>query len=138
MKISSTSARKGPSMAFRKDPTGMSMAVLSLCLYIFLATAKYLLHRVTHSAALLAETVHSLTDVIGCLLVVAGIALAKTKSKRFPWGLYKTKNLAALFLAGMVFFSAYEIATMIANPPASELRNLDVGIAALAFLALPV
>jgi cation diffusion facilitator family transporter len=133
--------QKGQRSAFRKvpdDPTGMRIAVLSLCLYVFLAAAKYLLHRVTHSAALLAEAVHSLTDVIGSLLVVAGIALAKKKSKRFPWGLYKTENLAALFLAGMIFLSAYEITTMIVRPPSSEMRNLDAGIAGLVLLALPV
>jgi cation diffusion facilitator family transporter len=133
--------QKGQTIAFRKvlnDPTGMRIAVLSLCLYVFLAAAKYLLHRVTHSAALLAEAVHSLTDVIGSLLVVAGIALAKKKSKRFPWGLYKTENLAALFLAGMIFLSAYEIATMIVRPPSSEMRNLDASIATLVLLALPV
>ena len=135
------SRQMGQTSAFRKvpdDPTGMSVAMLSLCLYVFLAAVKYLLHLVTHSAALLAEAVHSLTDVIGSLLMVAGIALAKKKSKRFPWGLYKTENLAALFLAGMIFLSAYEIATMIVRPPSSEMRNLDAGIATLVLLALPV
>jgi cation diffusion facilitator family transporter len=133
--------RKEQISAFRKvpnDPSGMGLAVLSVGLYVFLAAVKYLLHRVTHSAAILAEAVHSLTDVIGSLLVVSGIALAQKKSKGFPWGLYKAENLAALFLAGMIFFSAYEIAAMIVSPPSSEMRDLDAGIAAMVLLTLPV
>jgi cation diffusion facilitator family transporter len=116
----------------------MNVALLSLGLYVLLASAKFLLHYYTGSAAMLAEAVHSLTDVIGSLLVVTGIALAEKKSERFPWGLYKAENLAALILAGFIFLSAYEIAGVIIRTPTSEMKNLDAGIAALALLALPL
>jgi len=76
---------------------GKGLAALSLGLNIFLTASKYLLYLFTNSSALLAETVHSLTDVIGSPMVIGGIYLSEKKSEKFPWGLYKVENIAAVF-----------------------------------------
>lgn len=63
---------------------GKRLAVYSLGLLLSLTIAKYFLYLLTSSAALLAETVHSLCDVVGSLLVLGGISLAEVKSEKFP------------------------------------------------------
>jgi cation diffusion facilitator family transporter len=86
----------------------------------------------------LAEAAHSLTDVVGSLLVIGGISLAEKKSGRFPWGLYKVENLAAVLSSLLIFLSAYEIAAMIYRPSPAGLKNLDSTLLALILMALPV
>ena len=117
---------------------GKRLAVLSLGLNIFLTVSKYLLYLFTNSSALLAETVHSLTDVIGSLLVIGGIYLSEKKSEKFPWGLYKVENIAAVLCSGLVFLSAYEIAGMIYPASPAGMRNLDIALIVLFLMAFPI
>jgi cation diffusion facilitator family transporter len=117
---------------------GRRLAGASLLLNVLLTAAKYLLFLMTGSYAILAETVHSLTDVIGSILVVGGIVIAEKKSSRFPWGLYKVENLAAVFSAGLIFVSAVGITKEIVSPMQTDMRNLDVALAALLVMAIPI
>lgn len=107
-------------------------------LNFFLTASKFLLYLFTNSSALLAETVHSLTDVIGSLMVIGGIYLSEKKSEKFPWGLYKVENVAAVISAGFIFLSAYEIASTIYRPSPAEMRNLDTALFALFLMVFPV
>jgi cation diffusion facilitator family transporter len=117
---------------------GRGLALSSLGLNIFFTLAKFLLYRATSSSAIFAETIHSLTDVFGSLLVVGGIYLSGMKSERFPWGLYKIENIAAMLSAGLIFISAYEIAQMIYNPSTEGLRNLGITFILLCSMMVPV
>jgi cation diffusion facilitator family transporter len=117
---------------------GKRLALLSLSLNLLLAAAKYLLYLYAGSAAVLAEAAHSLSDVVGSLLVIGGISLSEKKSRQFPWGLYKVENLAAVLSAALIFFSAYEIAAMIYHPSPAGLTNLDSALIALVVMAFPV
>jgi cation diffusion facilitator family transporter len=132
-------ANEGPGRQDGPSRTGgKRLAVLSLSLNLFLAAAKYLLYLYAGSTAVLAEAVHSLTDVVGSLLVIGGIYLSEKKSRRFPWGLYKVENLAAVLSAALIFLSAYEIAAMIYHPSPAGLKNLDSALIALLVMALPI
>lgn len=111
-------------------------AALSLGLNALLATVKFVLYPVTGSSAILAEAVHSLTDVAGSLIVISGLYLSERRSERFPWGLYKIENFVAVISSALIFFTTYEIARMIFMP-VSELKNLDIGMAAIFLMALP-
>lgn len=54
---------------------GKRLAALSLVLNAALMAAKFILYLSTGSTALLAETVHSFTDVIGGILIIGGYHL---------------------------------------------------------------
>ena len=82
---------------------------MSLGLNVILTSAQFILYLLTKSAAILAEAIHSLTDVMGILFVIIGIYLSEKKSEKFPWGLYKIENLAAILVGVLIFLSAYEI-----------------------------
>ena len=117
---------------------GKKLAAASTALNIFLTATKFSLYLFTGSSALLAESVHSATDAIGSLLVVGGLYLSDKKTQQFPWGLYKVENVAAILSAGMIFISAYEIATVIYRPSPHGIRNLDLALIVLFLMALPV
>lgn len=61
------------------------------------------------SLAVGAEMVHNLVDLLAAIGVLIGIKLATRKSRAFPYGLYKLENVITVVLAGMIFFTGYEI-----------------------------
>jgi cation diffusion facilitator family transporter len=62
------------------------------------------------SLAVEAEMIHNLVDLLTAIGVLIGLKLATRKTKDFPYGLYKLENVVTVVLAGMIFFTAYEIA----------------------------
>ncbi|CAB1128817.1 Cobalt-zinc-cadmium resistance protein [Candidatus Hydrogenisulfobacillus filiaventi] len=61
------------------------------------------------STVVLADAVHSVSDVLGALLILAAIRFAPHRSPRFPYGLFKVEDLAALGGAELVLVAVYEI-----------------------------
>lgn len=117
---------------------GKRTAAYSTALNLGLTIAKGLLALYSGSTAVFSEAVHSLTDVFGALSVLTGITLSKKKSPKFPWGLYKAENIAAGVSALFIFLVAYEIAKGILVEKTQDLRNIDVSVAALMLMAVPV
>ncbi|MBN1873399.1 MAG: cation diffusion facilitator family transporter [Anaerolineae bacterium] len=62
------------------------------------------------SLAVRAEMVHNMVDFLTAVAVLIGLKLSTRKTKAFPYGLYKLENVISVFLAGMTFLTAYEIA----------------------------
>jgi cation diffusion facilitator family transporter len=90
------------------DPS--RVALYSAILNFLVTGAKGGLAYLSGSSALLADTIHGLSDTFASLLVLSGIWLSKKKAENFPWGLYKVENFVALFSSALIFFAAYEIA----------------------------
>jgi len=74
-----------------------------------LVLIKVILAYLSGSIGLLADAIHSLSDVISSATVLAGIKISKRKSTRFPYGLYKVENLVCLLSSLFIFFAGYEI-----------------------------
>ncbi len=124
-----------------KDPSGRDgkrLAVISAALNIFFAAVTFLLYFRTGSSSVLAQTMHSLADVTGSLLVIGGLHLSEKKSEHFPWGLYKVENIAAILSAGLIFVTAYEIAKVIYHPYPHSMRNLDMALVILLMMGIPI
>jgi len=90
---------------------------------------------VSGSAALVADGVHSLSDLAASLSVYVGIVISNKKSDLFPHGLYKVENLVALISAFAIFFAGYEIAKDVLFGEGTPIKNL---IAALVVLGITV
>ncbi len=86
-------------------------AILSTLANIFLSVIKLVAGLLFSSIALIADAMHSFTDIIGSLAVFFGIKFSTIKSKRFPYGLYKLENLISLFVSLLIFYAAFEIAS---------------------------
>jgi cation diffusion facilitator family transporter len=75
---------------------------------------------VSGSLAVEAEMVHNLVDLLTAIGVLIGVKLSTRKSKAFPYGLHKLENVVMVVLAGMIFFTAYEIARNALFAPARQ------------------
>ena len=81
----------------------------STALNTLLAGAKLGWGLFSGSTVVIADAVHSVSDVIGALLVYAAVRFAPHRSARFPLGMHKLEDLAALAAGIGVLFIGYEI-----------------------------
>ena len=82
----------------------------SIGINVVLAAINLIIAAASGSLAVEAEMVHNIVDLLTAIGVLVGLKLSTRKSKVFPYGLYKLENVVAVVLAGMIFFTAYEIA----------------------------
>jgi cation diffusion facilitator family transporter len=85
-------------------------ALVSISVTAFLVVIKYFFGILSGSIALVADAVHSLTDVISSIGVLIGLKISSRKpTEAFPYGFYKAENVVSLFLALAIFYAGYEI-----------------------------
>jgi len=107
-------------------------SLFSVGMNIILFFLKYFLGVFSGSLALIADSIHSISDVIGSVAVFIGLKISKRKSKAFPYGLYKVENLIALVSSLLIFFAAYEIiAWAVKGKGAPLLKNLSPTLAGI-------
>lgn len=97
------------------------------------STIKLIAALLTGSAGLLADCIQSGADVVGLLMVWAGVRLAPHKYKRFPYGFYKIENLLALSIGLAILYGAYEILQVFLSGESSLPTNIPLGIGAVIF-----
>ncbi|MGC8868321.1 MAG: cation diffusion facilitator family transporter [Sulfurihydrogenibium sp.] len=81
----------------------------SLLINLFLSILKLFFGVLTNSLGLIAEAIHSFSDLVASIISFIGVKLSAKKSKDFPYGLYKLENVAALIISFFLFFASYEI-----------------------------
>jgi len=81
----------------------------SLTLNLFLSILKLVVGLITNSLGLIAEAIHSFSDLIASVISFISVKITAKKSKYFPYGLYKVENIAAVIISFFLFFAAYEI-----------------------------
>ena len=81
----------------------------SIGLNSLLALAKLGWGLFSGSTVVLADAIHSLSDVLGAVLVYVAVRLAPHQSRRFPLGLHKLEDMAAVIAGLVVLFAGYEI-----------------------------
>ena len=107
-------------------------SLFSVGMNIILFFLKYFLGVFSGSLALIADSIHSISDVIGSVAVFIGLKISKRKSKAFPYGLYKVENLIALVSSLLIFFAGYEIiAWAVKGKGAPLLKNLSPTLAGI-------
>ena len=85
------------------------VGIYSIAVNLLLVGIKILLSILSGSIALVADAIHSSSDVISSATVFVGIKISKRKSKTFPFGLYKVENFVSLLSSIFIFVAAYEI-----------------------------
>ncbi len=116
----------------------IKIAGYSAILNVTLVITKAVLAFLTGSTALLAETIHSLTDLLSSLLVLGGIKLSRKQNPSFPWGLYKVENIAAIVSAFFIFLMAYEIGKDVFLSDAKQIRHINLTIIIMLFMTFPI
>ncbi len=84
-------------------------AIVSAIVTAAIALIKFLAGTLFGSIALVADAIHSFTDIVGSIAVFFGVRFSDIKSKKFPYGLYKLENLVSLFLSLLIFYTAFEV-----------------------------
>ncbi len=83
--------------------------VASTILNSLMAIAKLIVGYLTNTSVIIADGIHSISDVVGSVLIYASIKLAGKKTKRFPMGLHKLEDFAALIGGLAILYAGYEI-----------------------------
>ena len=109
----------------------------STLLNAFLALVKLVWGLYSGSTVVLADAIHSLSDVIGAALIYIAVRVAPHHSRRFPLGLYKLEDMAAVAAGVGVLFAGYEILRSVfvgegVTPPNQPLATLVIMGAILA------
>jgi len=107
------------------------ISLFSVGINLFLSLIKIAGGMVSGSAALVADGVHSLSDLAASLSVYVGIVISNKKSDLFPHGLYKVENLVALISAFAIFFAGYEIAKDVLFGEGTPIKNLTAALVVL-------
>jgi cation diffusion facilitator family transporter len=84
-------------------------AIVSSFATAVIAIVKFVVGTLFGSVALIADAMHSFTDIIGSIAVFFGIRFSEIKTNKFPYGLYKLENLISLFLSLIIFYTSIDI-----------------------------
>jgi len=107
------------------------IAIFSIIVNLILSLIKIIGGKLSGSAALTADGIHSLSDLAASFSVLTGIVIANKKAKDFPMGLYKVENLVALVSAFAIFFAGYEIAKDVFFGEPMKIKNLPIALVAI-------
>jgi len=107
------------------------IAIFSIIVNLTLSLIKIIGGKLSGSAALTADGIHSLSDLLASVSVLTGIIISNKKSKEFPMGLYKVENLVALISAFAIFFAGYEIAKDVFFGEPMKIKNLPIALTAI-------
>lgn len=81
-----------------------------LILNLIVALAKLIYGTTTHTASMVADGYHSLSDGTSNIVGLIGIWIAsKPPDERHPYGHQKVETLSTIFISMLLFFVAYEI-----------------------------
>jgi len=127
---------KNPHCPFRRHEKGKmekgeKVALLAIGVNLLLFAIKYFFSNISGSIALRADAFHSLSDVVASSTVLAGLVIAKRKSRAFPYGLYKVENLVSVAVAIAILYAGYHIAAEAFRGEATQLQNVWATIASI-------
>ena len=89
---------------------GETAAKYSMIANLSLAIIKGIVGVLSGSIALLADSVHSFSDIFASLAVYIGLKLSRKKpDDKFPYGYYKFETLASLVISLIIILSGFEI-----------------------------
>ncbi|MDT4035496.1 cation diffusion facilitator family transporter [Staphylococcus hominis] len=91
-------------------------AYLSLVVYIILSVAKYITGYVYDSAAVRADALNNMTDIVVSIAVIVGLKISiKPADKNHPYGHLKSENISTLLVSFIIMFVGIQV--VIENAP---------------------
>ncbi len=97
--------------------------IASTILNMLFGTLKAVFGFFTGNVVVLADALHSFGDVIGALLVYLAVRFSSHHSERFPFGMNKLEDFAALTGGIIVFVAGYEILREVIFRPETASTN---------------
>jgi cation diffusion facilitator family transporter len=114
---------------------GEKAAIYSSLTNLLLAIVKGIIGIFSGSIALIADSIHSFSDIVASLAVFIGIRLSQRKpDEMFPYGYYKIESLASLIISVIIIVTGIGIAiesfNAFLNPSLIEIPLLSLSVAA--------
>jgi len=118
---------------------GEKAAKLSAFVLLALSTLKGIVALISGSVALLADAIHSFSDIFSSMAVWAGLKLVQKKpSERFPYGYYKAETFSLLVVSLIITASGVlilkESIDRLLEPPVISFPALALTVVALSAL----
>jgi len=104
------------------------VAIISVIVNVILVVLKLLLARWSASKAILADAIHSLSDILVSILVLSGLVLAKQGIKRKAVLFRKIEDIIAIVVGVFILGAAVEIFTGTVRGQVAELSHLPVAL----------
>lgn len=90
---------------------GEKAAKYSAYTNLFLALIKGIVGVLSGSVALIADSIHSFSDIFSSLAVYVGLKISQKKpDKKFPYGYYKVETLVSLIISLIIVITGFEFA----------------------------
>ena len=90
--------------------SGETAAKYSTLINLFLTIIKGVVGILSGSIALIADSVHSFSDIFASLAVYIGLKLSRRKpDEKFPYGYYKFETLASLIISVIIIITGFDI-----------------------------
>lgn len=117
----------------KKGETAAKYAILT---NLFLSIIKGIFGLLSGSVALIADSIHSFSDIFASLAVYIGLKLSQRKpNQKFPYGYYKAETMASLIIAVVIVMSGLEIIMEsvegIINPQPLKIPLIAILVAAI-------
>jgi len=81
----------------------------SVILNVILAISKLTVGFISQNSLILADGIHSVSDVVSSTFILISIKISGKKSERFPYGLHKVEDLASLIGGLLILYAAFYI-----------------------------
>ena len=92
------------------EKTATRVSTVSIIVNLLLAAFKFAAGAIGHSGAMISDAVHSSSDVLGSLIVIAGVKMSeKSSDKDHPYGHERMESVASLILAGILAIAGFSI-----------------------------
>ena len=99
-----------------KLETAQKGAFLSLIVYIILSVTKFIVGYLYDSAAVKADSLNNMTDIIVSLAVIIGLKISiKPADQNHPYGHLKSENISSLLVSFIIMFVGIQV--IIENVP---------------------
>lgn len=99
-----------------KLETAQKGAFLSLIVYIILSVTKFIVGYLYNSAAVKADSLNNMTDIIVSLAVIIGLKISiKPADQNHPYGHLKSENISSLLVSFIIMFVGIQV--IIENVP---------------------
>jgi membrane protease subunit HflK len=112
------------------------VAIISVAINVMLVVLKLMLARWTSSRAILADAIHSLSDIFVSILVLSSIILTNRETRRKAILFRKIEDVIAIVVGFFILGAAVEIFTGTVKGSPSELMHLPVALVGLFFCIL--
>lgn len=90
---------------------GQKAAKYSTFINLILALIKGVVGILSGSVALIADSIHSFSDIFSSLAVYVGLKLSqKQPNQKFPYGYYKVESIVSLIISLLIIITGFEIA----------------------------